>query len=432
VALGLPLLDAMYPHGRARAAEPPPRFLVIYTPGGTILDRWRPTGTETSFRLGPLLSPLEPYKSSLLILDGLELAVTRLSPGHPHSKGIGGLLTGMPLRQGTFNTNGGNAGFADGPSVDQVLGKTLGQGRRFNTLEFGVRWSTGIAGGGKSHPANALIYQAANRPVPPATDPQAIWTRLFGGLDADAARLAAERARARSILDLVGGQYRTLAASLGRDDRAKLEEYASTLREIETSLDARGAETKTCQAPLLDKTVAAGHRSDQNIPATSRVMIDMLVTSFACDLTRVATLQYTDSEAKHTFPWLNLRQNHHYYQHDGGFHPEAITQINLWYAGQVAYLLKRLSEVREGDRSLLDNTLILWGTEIQHPNTHRQDNMPFVLAGKAAGRLRTGRWLRLPRSPHNNLLVSCLNLLGVEARSFGHRDFVNGPLPGLT
>jgi hypothetical protein len=167
-------------------------------------------------------------------------------------------------------------------------------------------------------------------------------------------------------------------------------------------------------------------------------MTDILVSALACDVTRVGTMQWADSEAKFMMPFLSesggtpLADHHHGYQHDRGFQPEALEIIHKWYAENFAYLLGKMDAIEEGNGlSLLDNSLVLWVTEIQEPGTHGQTNMPFVLAGGAGGRVPTGRWLEVASQPHNALLVSILNLFGVEAQAFGHADYTSGPLAGL-
>jgi hypothetical protein len=164
-------------------------------------------------------------------------------------------------------------------------------------------------------------------------------------------------------------------------------------------------------------------------------MTDLLVTSLACDLTRVATMQWADSEAKFPldFAPLMLSDNHHAYQHDPGA-PALIPlfAIYQWYASNLAYLLAKLDSVPEGDGTLLDNTLVLAITEIQHPEDHAQNNMPFILGGKAQGKIRSGRWLQVPSQSHNTLLVSLLNIFGGDDMAFGHPDFNAGALAGLS
>jgi hypothetical protein len=175
--------------------------------------------------------------------------------------------------------------------------------------------------------------------------------------------------------------------------------------------------------------------TETDIPTKGKIMTDLLVASMACDLTRVGTMQWADSEAKFilNFDPLNLPDHHHGYQHEHGYQPDALFKIYQWYATNFLYLLDKMNAVQEADgTTLLDNTLIFWCTEIQVPNTHAQNHMPFVLAGKAQGKVRTGRWIQIKSQPHNNLLVSLLNIFGGSDTTFGDPTFNTGALAGLT
>jgi hypothetical protein len=163
-------------------------------------------------------------------------------------------------------------------------------------------------------------------------------------------------------------------------------------------------------------------------------MMDMMVMAFACDLTAVGSFQWTDTEAKHTFPWLGLDQHHHFYQHDGGFRPDECEQICTWYSEQHAYLLQAMDALDMGGHTLLDESVVFFGSELAQPPTHSKDDMPFLLAGGGGG-LRGGRFLRheeLGDRSHNNLLVSILNLFGNETQTFGDPSYCSGPLGNLT
>jgi hypothetical protein len=159
--------------------------------------------------------------------------------------------------------------------------------------------------------------------------------------------------------------------------------------------------------------------------------MDMLVMALACDMTSVCTLQWTDTEAKHTFPWLSLSEHHHYYQHDGGFKPAECQKICTWYSEMHLYLLQAMAAVDMGGHTLLDESVVFFGSELQEPPSHKCNNMPFLLAGGGGG-LRTGRWLRFNGLPHNNMLVSILNLFGDPRTTFGDPKHCTGPLTGLT
>lgn len=447
VAIALPLLDAMLPR-RARAqAAPPKRFVVYYKPGGAVLDTWRPTGTETAFTLGPVHKPLEPFKSRLIMLDGINLKITSIGVGHPHSKGMGGILTGRELPAGPYVTCGGNAGFPAGPSVDQVIASKIGTGTKFRSLEVAVNWPTDRRDGGKAAPTNCITYSGPAQPVPMATDPKAVWDRVFGDLGGDSQQLALARAKSRSILDAVIAEYQGVSARVGRDDRAKLDAHLAQIRDVELSLGAMASTANAaCAKPAAPKPLGdpnaglmgqPGSNTQKNpqldarMPELGKAMMDLMVMAMTCDLTRVGTMQWVDSQAYNTFPFLGLNSGHHGYQHDLGFHPAELNAIDTWYMTQLAYFLQQLGSVNEAGKTLLDSTCVLFVTEIQKPDSHAQDNMPWMLAGGGWG-LRTGRYVRYNGLPHNNLLTSLLNLYGMPDTKFGNPMFCTGPLTNLT
>ncbi len=450
VTIGLPFLSAMLPPNVTHADDLAPlRFLVFYSPGGTLLDRWRPVGTETAFELQDMLAPLRPFQDRLVFVDGLDLAITEIGVGHPHSRGMAGLLTGQQLLAGEFGTNGGNASFADGMSVDQRIAETLSEGLRFKSIEVAAGWSTGLAVGGAPHPANILTSAGSKSPVPPRTDPYQTLQSLFNNVGAIEPNAAARRGRTTFILDAVMGEYRTVGATLSPDDRARLDAHLALIADAQKRLNALGT-TPSCSAPM-GVSATPGYYEEavfkdfdgQNtfpgakVPEKGRVMTDLMVAALACDLTRVGTLQWSDSEANFLLKFLNgpdgqpLADHHHGYQHDRGFQPGALEVIYNWYAQNFAYLLERMAAVNELNGTLLDNTVVLWVTEIQQPESHAQNAMPFVLAGGGAGRLRGGRYMKVASQPHNNLLVSLLNFFGIPDARFGHQDFCDGPLAGL-
>lgn len=462
MAIGLPFLSAMLRPGRSHADESTPtRLITFFSPGGTLLDKWRPTGSETSFSLQPMMSPLAPYQDRLLFVDGLDLSITQIGHGHPHARGMGGVLTGQQLLAGNFNTNGGNAGFSAGVSLDQAISASISRGLRFPSLEVSAGWSTGISAGGQPHPGNIITYQppvtAGGQavPVPPATDPLNTLRSVFDGVGQDAEANAKALAWNQSILDGVQGDYNRVMGKLGSEDRSKVQAHLTLIRDIELGLQQMG--TDSCVVPgnvdptagYYDDPIAEGvSRGDADggdmsittgakVPLKGKIMTDILVAALACDLTRVGTMQWSDAEAKFMLGFLkesngqSLKDHHHGYQHDRGFQPEALELIYHFYAENLAYLLQKLDSVQEGNGTMLDNSLVLAVTEIQMPENHAQNNMPFLLAGKAGGRIRSGRWLKVPSQPHNNLLVSILNTFGLADTSFGHPDFCDGALSGL-
>ncbi len=431
VAVALPWLEIMQPERSARAAATPAqRLLCVFTPGGTVMENWRPTGTEQDFTFGPILEPLTPYRDRLVVLGGVDM---KSAVGEQNQAGLIAWLTGSPQQ--------GSDGFATGPSIDQVLAKSLSRGRRLQSLEVAVRWGTGKSFGLVS-PINIANFADAPgfAPIPPRLDPVKIWQELFGVAPTDSRAELWDR----SILDAVSERYTKLSQRVGAADRQRLERHRDAIRELEKNISS----LHQCQAPELvdtsdyDPLAGIHHPSstgtdtdpvtDAAIPKVGKLMTDLLVMALACDLTAVATLQWSDTEAKHTFPWLGLTNHLHFYMNDGGYQPAPLTQIFRWYAEQHAYLLEQLAQARSvEDQPLLDETVVFFGSQIQHPATHVKKDMPFLLAGGGGG-LRTGRYLRYEGVSHNDLLVSLCNLCGDGRKLFGADRFCTGPLKGLT
>jgi hypothetical protein len=437
LAVALPWLEAMGRTAHARASGPARRFVSVYTPGGTVRAQWLPTGGERDFKLSPILAPLEPVRSKLLVLDGIDMASAR---GEQHQSGIVAWLTGT-------GQSGAHRNYASGPSIDQVIATRISKNqKRKASLQVAVRWATG-GSRGRLHPINAAHFEDDTRfsPIPPRLDPKDIWDDLFGTAPPGAGGDAGVRlARKQSILDFVGKRYEALGRRLGAADRRKLDQHLTKIRELEGTLKMATTSRGTCGAPPIVDTsdyrpkagletdgVRRDVSTDAAIPKVGKFMMDMLVMALACDITAVASLQWSDTEAKHTFPWLNLREHHHYYQHDGGFRPREVAQISTWYSQQHAHLLRRMDEVDMGGHTLLDESVVFFGSELSDPPSHRKDNMPFLLAGRGGG-LSGGRFLRYGRRSHNDLLVSILNLFGDPRTTFGDPRHVRGPLPNLT
>lgn len=432
----LPLLEARPARGQAAA---PRRLLVFYTPNGTIGPEWRPKGTETNFTFGRILAPLEPFKQKLIVLGGVNMALADSGNGSHHTRGMGGLLTGRPILMGTFKSAGPpTAGWASGISIDQHIAKTVGAATKFRTLELGVRVIDAEVRG-------RLSYLGANQPVPPMESPYDVFDRLFAGMTpaaGDAGAMDRLRAERRSVLDFLQQELAQVKTRVSADDRARVDGHIESLRDIERRLGSPGVApapvAASCQGP------AVGARMDvaavANMPMVGKLQMDLVAAAFACDLTRVATLQWTYAESDQTFPWLQVSGQHHATSHasdSDAAAQETLTKINVWYAQQFLYLLERLSSYREGDRTLLDNTAVVWAIEVGKGNNHSHRDLPFLLAGSCGGAFRTGRFVDYMAGgaaghPHNNLLVSLANAMGVMDTTFGDPQHCTGPLPRLT
>jgi hypothetical protein len=430
VAIALPWLEAMG-GGRESWAQAAParRFVAIYNPGGTVLERWTPAGGETDFTLSPILAPYADVRDLLLVLNGIDM---KSAVGEQNQAGMIAWLTGTPQSVDFAN-------FASGPSIDQVLAPHLSVGKAFPSLEFAIRWGTGKCRG-KVHPYDIVNFadNPTFTPIQPRIDPVVIFNDLFGGDGG----MEANAAWDRSVLDAVASRYTKLAARLGTADRQRLDQHLNSIRDLEKSLAGGGF--GRCRTPTLvdtsDYDPAAGLRAtdagvddavtDAAIPKVGRLMTDMLVMALACDLTSVGTLQWADAEYKYSLPWLGLMQTHAYYQNDGGYRPLDCEKIGTWYSEQNAYLLAQMASVDMGGHSLLDESVVFVGSNLQHPATHAKDSMPFLLAGRGGG-LRPGRNLTFQQRSHNDLLVAVLNLFGDPRNQFGAAQYNVTPLTGL-
>ncbi len=451
-SLALPWLEVTSDLRRA-VAQPlpsPKRFLTFFVPGGCFESVfWPARNSETDFTLSAILEPLAPFKNQMLVLDGIEVKTMAEGFGHPHARGMTGLLTGVSLPEGPYDFFiGGPASFPNSTSLDHVIGNHIGASNKFKTLEFGVLWPTYDNG---ALPTNILSYSAPGQPAPPMADPYQAFLRLFSDFAGTPAEVAAAERRTRMtrmVLNATNQEFAAIRPLVGAIDQQRLDEHLSRLHELKSRLDLNGAAASaTCHAPEPALTAADGVGGydtgapvgelgngglDQSlsarIPVIGKQMMDMLVLSFACDLTRSATLTWTDAASRAYFPWLGLPQNHHYYQHQGSV--EGHSAILTWYMQQLAYLLGQLAATPEGDHTLLDSTVVLFGSEISVPTNHGRHRVPRMLFG-GGKTFRMGRHLTFDNASHNDLLVSIQNAFGIESAQFGEPKFTTGPLTGL-
>ena len=398
----------------------PKRLIVVFTPNGTIYDAWKPTGSETSFTLGPILQPLVPFQNRLLVFDGLDVQSAHHGPGDDHMKGMGHMLTGTELMDGTLQGGAGTpAGFGGGISIDQRIAADVGGTTRFKSLEFGAHVR-------ESDVWSRMVYSGANQPVPPMEDPTKAYTRLFAGTNLTPAQLQRLLLRRQSVLDHATGTLDQLQKSMGTGDRERVQAHLESVRQIEKQLIAK---SQACIPPTvgtLDLT------KPETFQAVGRLQMDMIVAALACDQTRVASMQFSRSVSQMTFPSLGIGDAHHDLSHMGDTDTVAkdkLIAINNYYAKEVAYLLGKLDAVKESNGTLLDNSLVLWVNELAKGNSHSHAPLPVVIAGKCGGALRTGRYVQFSQQqPHNNLLVSVANAMGVGITTFGNPAYCTGAL----
>jgi hypothetical protein len=397
-------------------------FLAMFSANGTIHENWAPSGGETDFVLSPILSPLEPHRSDLVIVDGL---TQRGVGGDQHQRGVGGALTGAGLLPGSF---GGMAatpsGWAEGPSVDQRIAEAIGVNTPFRSLELGVQVGTADNYG-------RIAFRAGNQPLSPREDPARTFDDLFGASLVPAAERERRRRRRASVLDFVLADLTRVKSAVSVADRQRLDAHFTYLRQVEQRLDL----ASTGPACALPERPGSASTANDQFPSIGELQLDMLALALACGRTRVASVMWSRSVSKVRFTWLGIEEDHHRLSHRPDADASArekLTRINQWYATRLAGLIERLKGYPEGDGTLFDRCLILWFNEFGTGNAHSAARAPYVLAGRAGGALRSGRFLRYSADlSHNDLLLSLLRVFGLNDETFGRPEWCSGPLPGL-
>ncbi len=395
------------------------RLVFVFSPNGIVPDRYWPDQTGSHFDLKPILEPLAPFQDRMLVIKGLADLIR--GDGDSHMRGMSCLLTGIELFPG--NIQGGShtpAGWASGISIDQELKRFL-QGReetrtRFGSLELGVHVPD------RADPWTRWVYAGPNKPIAPIDDPYQMFAKLYGRMK--------DRAALTSILDTLQGDLNTVRNHVGTDDRRLLDDHQQMVRELEQEMARMTEESAAQDVPVLPEGIKD---VNDNMPWLSKMQIDLMVNSFVNDMTRIATLQYTNSVGGTRMTWLGIDENHHGLSHEPDKNLDAqdkLTQINIWFCQQVAYLAQRLDAIPEpgGEGTMLDNTTIVWTNELGKGNSHTLNDVPMVIVGGGMG-FQMGRALQLARTPHNRLHLAFAHAMGLEIPSFGKPELCEaGPL----
>ncbi len=439
-ALALPLMQSCTPSRSApeparsrQALTFPKRIIFFYTPNGNL---FLPSSMDFA---GTALEPLTPFKQKMVLVKGLDLLANDTGPGEPHQQGMA-LLTGRQLNTGTqVGGDGSLSGWAQSISIDQHIGNVIGASSRFKTLNVGVQ-STQYGG---TEVRTVLSYAGNELPVANETSPYALYNRVFSQLGSDPFGVARQSQRRHSVIDFVKDRFQRLDRKLSTEDRAKLGAHLDSVRDIESRLDnSGGAVGGSCARPSLGAPIALTDVA--NFGTLGRLQMDLVSMALACDLTRVVTLQWSASTNNRPYPFLSYDDGTGLQpilgdEHVMGHQPDSdvhtwgkLGVIRRWYMEQLAYLLGKLEAVPEGAGTMLDNTVVVWCSEISKGNTHSHHDAPFLLCGGAGGAWQTNRLLDFPASvPHNNLLVSLMNGMGVPGSTFGDPAHCTGPLSGL-
>jgi hypothetical protein len=416
--LALPLLDGMIP-AFAATGKPVRRLSVAYVPNGIQMERWIPAADGTGFELTPILQPLAPFRDRMLIVTGLanQPAVPVLGEGTgDHVRASATFLTGVHPKK----TEGPD--IRAGISMDQIAARELGNDTQLSSLELCLDSNELIGAceaGYSCAYANTLSWRNETTPLPMENQPRAVFERLFGDSDntTQEARIARVR-EDRSILDSLVQEVSRLQRRLGTGDRAKITQYLDAIRDIERRIQ-KAEEQSHLVLPTMEKPSGG-------IPATfaehAKVMFDLQVLAYQCDMTRVTTFLLSREVSPRTYTEIGIPDPHHGLSHhqNNPVSMEKLAKINTFHIEQLAYFLDKLQATPDGDGTLLDHLTLLYGCGISNSNLHTHDNLPVLVIGGGAGSLAGGRHLRVTKdTPLTNLQLTLLDKVGVPLDKLG-------------
>jgi hypothetical protein len=402
-ALALPLLDAMIPALKAdrfTAAAPVRRLGFVFYTLGVNEDKWRPKGEGADYQLSEALKPLAAHRDKFLVLSGLSSDPDRTKAGF-HDRALASFMTGVEMVRGKVQV---------GISVDQVAAQALGKETQFASLELATE-NNGALGG--------VSYQSATTPLPFEPNPRRVFERLFGdGGKIDPVAAAERREADQSSLDTVAARIKELKSRLGPGDNRKLDEYLQSIRDIERRIKV-ALEKKPVELPEAARPAGI----PDSWPEHVKIMFDLQALALQADLTRVWTFMMAKEASSMTFPHLGISMGHHEISHHNfeADKLDALAKINVNQSELFAYFLAKLEALKEGNSTLLDHSLILYGSDLSVPTVHSQHNLPIILAGGAAGRVAGGRYIVYPgdATPLTNLYLTMLDKIGVPTEKLG-------------
>jgi hypothetical protein len=411
-AIALPFLDAMVPvlSARGRALLPPRRFQTFYVPNGMAMEYWTPKGEDEALELSPILEPLAPFKDQMLVLSGI-----KASWNYIHAGASGSFLTGTP--------RGGKTEieiFAD-VSMDQLLARHFASETQVASLELSMDApaNAGACTGNLSCVyTHTLSWRSATQPLPMEWNPRAVFERLFG--DSGTTDRKAREARLqqhKSIMDSVSDKLASLRRDLGPGDQAKVNEFTDAIRDVERRIE-RAEEQRDVELPALDQPQGAPPVFEDHLA----LMLDLQLLALQSDLTRVISFMIGKEQSARPYPQIGVPEAHHPLSHHNEI-PELIarmSKINSYHAELFSKYAARLRATPDGDGSLLDHMVILYGAGISNSQRHSGDNLPLMLLGGGSGRLKGGRHLKYADKPMMaNLLVTLMDKMDVPVDHVG-------------
>lgn len=421
-ALGLPWLESK---ARAAAPEPALRLFAYYVPCGIHMPSWTPSSQGELRELPAILSPLHQagemdLRPHVELLSGLRNDPAKPDGPGDHAAGTGGFLTCTSVKRSETDIRASI-------SVDQVYAEHLKKATYLPSLQLGT---DGGANSGVCDSGFGCVYSrniswaGPTQPLPKLTEPHVAFDLLFAGQDSTMtkAQVLERRSRRRSVLDAVLGQAKSLSLSLSKRDQHKLAEYMNGVRDLELRIE-KGTEFRCDQSAWSSDYSTYEEKVD--------VLLDLSVLAMECDATRVISFMHGNAGSGRSHPFLGIPESHHDLSHHGNVQAtfDKLVTINTWEVKKLARLLSKMAQIKEGERSLLDNSLVFFSSEVSDGNRHNHDNLPVLLAGHAGQKLPGGRHRVFQDGRMSELFISMLGLLGVQTTSFG--DDGKAPLSGF-
>ncbi len=420
--VALPFLDAMNPAFSAAPSrlgnQIPVRMAFSYVPNGIIMEDWTPAAAGALKALPSILEPISEFRDDVMLLSGLTHNNGRALGDGPgdHARAAASFLTGVHPKK----TDG--ADIRNGVSVDQVAAELLGGRTRFASIELGVehgRLAGNCDSGYSCAYSNSISWRIETTPMPPEVNPRLVFERLFGrpGDSDDPVARAKRKIYEKSILDFVQHDTRKLQSELGPTDRRKLDEYLTGVREIEKRIEA-GEASAAQTTPSMDRPSGV----PVDFAEHAKLMFDLQVVAFQTDQTRIATFMLAREGSNRTYREIGVPGGHHGLTHHRNDEEKIrkISKINRYHMELFSYFLKRLDSIQEGDGTLLDHSMVLYGSGLADGNKHTHHDLPVLVAGRAAGGLHPGRHLRYDtETPMANLYLTLLDRMGVHPETIG-------------
>jgi hypothetical protein len=421
VAMALPLLDSMVPalaDTKTTAANPAIRLGFVYVPNGIVPKHWVPQTLGANFEVSPTMRPLEPYRDKLVVLRNLTQhnGMALGDGGGDHARAGASWLTGVHPKK----TEG--ADIHAGISADQIAAKKLADTTQFGSLEVGIEENT-LAGGCDSGYScaytNTISWRSPTTPNPMELSPRALFERLFGdGETTDPAVRLRRMNQDRTILDFVRGDLSRLQNTVGKSDKNKLDEYVEGIRDIERRIRMAEEQSATMKLPVMERPVGI----PETFEAHTKLMSDLIVIAYQTDMTRVVTYMMAREGSNRSYREIGIPDGHHSLSHH--MLDEAkitkLQKVDELHVKAFAYLVKRMNETQDGDGTLLDHSMLLYGSSIRDGNVHDHADLPLVLAGGKSVGITGGRHIQYKaETPMTNFLLTMLDKVGIPAETLG-------------